>query len=324
MVHCTVATWTVILGSGARPSRKGLAEQEVAFSSRSDETRSTTSGRSGSWSIVAAWLRPFADSVATLFFPANCRICCEPLLRVSRLPVCTSCRDGILPIQGNVCSICGERTFSFYSVASNENESEPCGLCRLAQPPFTQAVAYGAFEDSLRAAIRLLKYDRVLPAAGFLGQRLSAAMSKMSILGETETADAWLVIPVPLHAGKLRQRGFNQAELIARAALRETAWLHLRMETKALVRSRETISQAGLTRHQRRQNIRGAFRVRKPAFVASKDILLVDDVMTTGATVAECARVLLRAGARSVRVVTVARTLKADRALNPMLMTEAA
>ena len=132
------------------------------------------------------------------------------------------------------------------------------------------------------------------------------------------------MVPVPLHSSKLRQRGFNQAELIARAALRSADWRNLRLETKALVRSRETVSQAGLTRHQRRQNIRGAFRVRKPDLVRGRNILLVDDVFTTGATVSECARVLLRAGAQSVQVATVARALKADRAFTPVMMTEAA
>jgi len=150
-------------------------------------------------------------------------------------------------------------------------------------------------------------------------------MSKLSVPGVTAVpADDWLVVPVPLHSSKLRQRGFNQAELIARAALLNDEWRHLQLETKALVRYRETVSQAGLTRHQRRQNIRGAFRVRKPALVKDRNILLVDDVFTTGATVSECARVLLRAGAHSVQVATVARALKAERAFNPVLMTEAA
>jgi ComF family protein len=285
------------------------------------------SGRSGSWPTVAGWLRPFADSVVTLLFPANCRICTEPLLQASRLPVCQPCRDSILPISGNLCPVCGERVFSFYSAVPSPGvaEPEPCGLCHRAPPPYAQAVAYGAFEDSLRATIHLLKYDRVLPAADFLGQILNVAIAKLSLVGaEAIPDDGWLVVPVPLHSSKLGQRGFNQAELIARAALRSADWRNLRLEAKALVRSRETVSQAGLTRHQRRQNIRGAFRVRKPGLVRGRNILLVDDVFTTGATVSECARVLLRAGAQSVQVVTVARALKADRAFTPVMMTEAA
>ena len=241
--------------------------------------------------------------------------------------MCQPCRDNVLPIRGNLCPVCGERVFSFHADASSwaVTERDPCGLCHRAPPPYSQAVAYGAFEDSLRATIHLLKYDRVLPAANFLGQRLGVAMSKLSLPGVTAVpSDDWLVVPVPLHSSKLRQRGFNQAELIARAALLNAEWRHLQLETKALLRYRETVSQAGLTRHQRRQNIRGAFRLRKPALVKDRNILLVDDVFTTGATVSECARVLLRAGGSSVLVATVARALKAERAFNPVLMTEAA
>lgn len=307
--------------------RRRAGEQEVVFSSRSDETRSTMSGRSGSGPTVAAWLRPFADSFFALLFPANCRICSEPLLRASRLPVCQSCRDCVVPIDGNVCPVCGERVFSFYQAGTSPTaaETEPCLLCHRAAPPYTQAVAYGTFEQALRATIHLLKYDRVLPTADFLGLRLAAAMAKLPASNLPGAGGkAWLVVPVPLHSSKLRQRGFNQAELIARSALHTAAWRHLQLETRALVRHRETVSQAGLTRHQRRQNIRGAFRVRKPDLVKGKDILLVDDVFTTGATVSECARVLLRAGAYSVSVATVARALKAERVLHPMLAVEAA
>ena len=213
-----------------------------------------------------------------------------------------------------------------------------CGLCRRAAPPYGKAVAYGSFDQALRAMIHLLKYDHILPAAEFLGLRLGEAFAKLPVPlpancsdnavkdGSKDASDrnAWLVIPVPLHSSKLRQRGFNQTEVIARATLRNAAWRHMRLETRALVRHRETVSQAGLTRHQRRKNIRGAFRVKTPAAVAGRDILLVDDVFTTGATVSECARVLRRAGARGVWVATVARALKTDRVLHSLLTAEAA
>jgi ComF family protein len=119
------------------------------------------------------------------------------------------------------------------------------------------------------------------------------------------------LIPVPLHRSKLRQRGFNQAELIARAAMKiYSSRQRFRLDAGVLERTRETASQIGLTSHQRRENLRGAFRVASPEVVKGRDVLVVDDVYTTGATVSECARVLRRAGATRVWVATVARTLK--------------
>jgi ComF family protein len=120
----------------------------------------------------------------------------------------------------------------------------------------------------------------------------------------------FLVLPVPLWTGKRRTRGFNQAEQIARALVGRTASTRIQLDTTSLVRQRETASQTGLTRHQRRANVRGAFAVVRPDAVRRQTILLVDDVMTTGTTAGECARVLLRAGAKEVFVATVARATK--------------
>jgi ComF family protein len=120
-----------------------------------------------------------------------------------------------------------------------------------------------------------------------------------------------VVVPVPLHKRKRAQRGFNQAETIARGALKQLARpKRFDLCTGVLVRRRETGSQIGLTRHQRRENLRGAFAVSDPTRILNSDILLVDDVYTTGTTASECARLLLRAGAARVWVATVARTLK--------------
>lgn len=212
------------------------------------------------------------------------------------------------PIAGGVCSVCGERLVSPFAFSSGE--AEPlCGLCRRLAPPFSRAVAYGSYEGGLRELIHLLKYEQVRPAAAVLGRMLHQAMANLNIPEETTA----VMIPVPLHAKKARQRGFNQAELIARAALKLSGKGML-LCPRPIERLRETKSQIGLTSHQRRENMRGAFAVTKPHEVYGREIVLVDDVYTTGTTVSECARVLKRAGASNVLIATVARTLKTNAA----------
>jgi ComF family protein len=171
------------------------------------------------------------------------------------------------------------------------------------EPPYVKATAYGSYDGGLRELIHLLKYNGVRPAA-MLAEAIEDLQPHFS---ETEI----LVVPVPLHSRKLRQRGFNQTELIARSAIKlKASGFHL--SENLLERCRETTSQIGLSRHQRRENIRGAFRVVKPDELNGREVLVVDDVFTTGTTVSECARILRRAGASKVYVATVARTLKTE------------
>jgi ComF family protein len=212
------------------------------------------------------------------------------------------------PIAGGLCSVCGERLHGPYLLAVEQGDAI-CGICRRLEPPFVKAAAYGSYEGGLRELIHLLKYDRVRPAANVLGRMLAEAVSDLQPLFANLPV---LVVPVPLHARRFRQRSFNQAELIARTALKLMPGTGLQLRSATLQRTRETQSQIGLSRHQRRENMRGAFAVAQRSEVAEREILLVDDVFTTGTTVSECARVLRRAGASKVYVATVARTLKAE------------
>jgi len=177
----------------------------------------------------------------------------------------------------------------------------------MAPPAFRRAVSYGIYQGRMREAIHALKYDRLHPAARVLGRMLADAISQLA----GEAPDAMLVVPVPLHRSKYTQRGFNQARLLASEALRSLRKSHpqwrLTLAPATLMRLRATGSQAGLTPRQRRLNVRGAFSVSVPAQVKDEHILLIDDILTTGATARAAAQVLMRAGAASVWVATLAR-----------------
>jgi len=254
-----------------------------------------------------AWARYAAESLFAVLFPSDCRICRASLTNISRLPVCRQCLDAIRPASGKVCSVCGERVFSSHLFCDAPG-AVLCRLCHVVKPPFAKAVSYGRYEKGLRDLIHLLKYGGVRPAANVLGRMLADAIVPLhSVFGKEPIA----AIPVPLHVSKRRERGFNQAELIAAAAIKlNSAGGRLRLADRILERRRETRSQIGMTPHQRRENLRGAFAVPRSQAIEGREVLLIDDVYTTGATVSECARVLLRAGASRVWVATVARTPK--------------
>lgn len=178
-----------------------------------------------------------------------------------------------------------------------------CGPCLQRRPRFRRARACGVYRasataDPLRRALQRYKYGRDVTLARPLGALL-AAVSAVH-------ADTDLIVPVPLHLSRLRWRGFNQAQLLARPVSRLTGIL---VDPHALDRVRATRAQVELRGRERLANVRGAFRVVDRRRVADRRILLVDDVYTTGATVNECAQVLQRAGARSVDVLVLARAV---------------
>lgn len=163
--------------------------------------------------------------------------------------------------------------------------------------PALDEVATGAYRGALAAAVRRFKYGGRPDLAGPLGARLAAAVHDAGLRAD-------LVVPVPLHPRKLRERGYNQAALLAGAVARAAG---TRVAARGLLRARDTAAQASLSRRGRLDNLADAFRVRSPGAIRGRRVLLVDDVATTGATLRACAAALLGAGAASVTAVVLAR-----------------
>lgn len=205
--------------------------------------------------------------------------------------MCERCLAGPRPLEAEFCcASCRAPFTSRYPL----DETGRCALCRLGLNGFDAVYSYGWYEGSLRALIHVLKYEGVRPLARPLGQLLLGAIPRQ------ENFDA--IVPMPLHWSKLWQRGFNQAELLARqvARARNTPLV------KAVKRRKATAPQAGLTNARRRANVQGAFQATRR--LDGMRVLLIDDVLTTGATASACARALKRAGAAHVALAAVART----------------
>ncbi len=185
-----------------------------------------------------------------------------------------------------------------------------CRVCRMAEPAFDKAVSYAAYEGELRALIQLLKFDRMVGIAGLLGARMAETILQL----EGIAGDDVMVVAVPLFGGRERQRGYNQSRLLADKALARLRKLRpgwkLVPAHGALVRVRQTAAQFELSKTERRKNLRGAFEV--TGEIRGREVLVIDDIMTSGATARECARVLKAAGASRVWVATLARAQKQD------------
>jgi len=182
-----------------------------------------------------------------------------------------------------------------------------CSPCRMAPPEFEKAVAYAVYEDELREMVHLLKYERMRAVAKPLGRMLARAIEML----EVEAGRDLLVVAVPLFPSKERERGYNQAVLMADAALAELKksrpeW-RLQAAHGVIRRVKDTRSQFELTPKGRRRNLQGAFRVEDGSMLVGREVLLVDDIYTTGATARACSLVLRQAGAAEVWVATASR-----------------
>jgi ComF family protein len=233
-----------------------------------------------------------------VLFPPLCIGCREPL--GAGHGFCAICWSGIAFLDGPMCDCCG------IPFGVDLGADSRCAACLTRPPAFDRARAILAYDETSRGPILALKHaDRLELVPGFAHwlERTGRAL-----LAETD-----LIVPVPLHPWRLWRRRYNQAAELARALARRTV---KPVAVLALERSRSTKSQGAMaSARSRRRNVLRAFRVPEPALVAGRNILIVDDVLTTGATAEACARALKRAGAAKVQVLALARVVKASEAL---------
>ncbi|MEA3436308.1 MAG: ComF family protein [Thermodesulfobacteriota bacterium] len=217
--------------------------------------------------------------------------------------LCSACLERYAPVESPICIRCG------IMFKSREGDDHLCGDCIKEPKRFKIARAPGIYDRTLMKAIHCLKYSGKIQMARPFGMLLFAAFIRFWHIKNID-----LIIPVPLHTKRLKERGFNQSYLLVRNWKQLAAKLSIEMsniavERNVLVRSRWTEPQTGLGRKKRMKNIKNAFKVNDCSRVSGKRILLVDDVLTTGATVNECAKTLISDGAKRVDVLTLARAM---------------
>jgi ComF family protein len=257
--------------------------------------------------------RSLAD-LTNLFLPSDCPLCGAPVVDLNPVGICSDCvaQVGSDANRNNdiTCTRCGDLLgleSARFAAALGYTE---CTACRLAPPAFERAAWAALYENEMREMLHRLKFAESTKSADFLlGERLAAAIRTL----HGQAAQQLLVVPVPLFATRERERGFNQSTLLAKAALKSLRSTHpdwqLTLVPSVLLRVKDTRVMYQLTPKQRRRNLIGAFVVPESqrSMLAGREVLLVDDIYTTGATARTCASVLRRAGAAKVWVATVAR-----------------
>lgn len=233
--------------------------------------------------------------ISSVLFPPRCLGCSEIIAPAEDRIFCDACAQKVHFITGSSCLICGT-TFP-----DSPARSHLCGKCLEEKPYFSKARAVFLYEDIVLDAIHKFKYKSDIVT----GEILASFMADVPF-PDMDFADYDILVPVPLHIKRLRERGFNQSLILARIF---GAKKNIPVDFSLLKRRKFTLTQTGSTGKERKQNVKGAFAAGNKEKIAGKNILLIDDVYTTGATANECAKTLTRAGARRVGVLTLARVI---------------
>lgn len=243
---------------------------------------------------VGAQIRPFARTIIDIVFPQRCFVCGELIDAAGA--ICSVCWRELTFIASPLCDRCG------YPFEHAVPDGTLCGACVISAPPFTSARSAIVYNDASRGLVLSFKHaDRTRYAEAF-GKWLARA-------GADCLTDADMIVPVPLHPWRLVRRRYNQSLLLARALSRNA---NCPVVPDLLVRLRNTPPQGRLSRRHRLKNVRNAFIVRsgRERCLMGKSIILVDDVLTTGATVEACSAVLTAAGASEIHILTLARVVR--------------
>jgi competence protein ComFC len=240
-----------------------------------------------------------SDALVSVIFPAGCRICDALLVDSRRVPICPECLASFERVPTIACEICG-RPLS--GLAEKQRQPGLCPACQEKTYAFDYARSFAIYNGPLVRAVLLLKFEQIEPLGSWFAERLAELVQN-----EADKLAADVVVPVPLHRQRERERGYNQAALISKPLAKR-----LRVPHKAvlLMRTRARPDKRILSLEERWESVRGAFATRPGSHVDTLRVLLVDDVLTTGATLDACARALREAGAKSVVALTVARAVR--------------
>ena len=241
------------------------------------------------------------DWLVDWLYPPRCRACGGRIYGRDAEYLCSACWPQIRLVSHPLCNRCGR---PFFDASGDDHH---CAVCLARQPYFVRARAWGCYprdesaEHPLRQVVQKFKYGRKVSLGKPLGRLMAQGCQEF-----LKECHADLIVPVPLHPKRLRWRGFNQSLLLARQVSR---LYEVPVDPFVLYRDRETAPQTLLAEDERRKNVRGAFAVYPEKSLKERKVLLVDDVYTSGATVNECSRALVRGGAKEVYVLTLARTV---------------
>ncbi len=235
-------------------------------------------------------LREMFETAIVFLYPAKCRVC-DDFLGVGAMPyICTKCWQDVQFLKPPWCDICG-----------TPDVNGLCDACATSPPRYGQLRTVALYQTTLQQAIHLFKFEKRKVFARHLIELINAHTPV-----DCDIATYDFILPIPIHKKRLRERGFNQATLLA-DGIAEAVGVPVLTDT--LVRKRHTVAQSSLDREARQQNIVGAFEVRNPKLIRGKRLLVIDDVFTTGATIREAVNELWTVDPAEIDVLTLARTV---------------